>query len=408
MATVSALEIRLRAHHAKCQTAEARIMSGKNNAQGPPNKKTYVDSATGRKVNDYIPKFISSTPWYYANDALKIDSKSRKRRTDDELYEEITNKANDRLKHQRLNPDADIIPNNEPRPGLGINDEFKVVAVAEDQDFEKKIEESSRRKKIREWKKKGRCENCGGKHPKSECLEKPHSVLYAYRGKNDRTGTADKTECFVKEDTDKWDTKRDRWRGIDIDEEYAKVAENLKKKEEKVLHDFKQNNADSTDAAQSGEGKEEPNDTDILIKAMMKNNPLAQDPLNPTISRVLDEKPRYLEVIKTGEQLRYNPKSRVYKDLKEGYLNERGQFIPYLTGEAAEFEKMKKFARTVQSEQKKKWVEDRDSVHAVTEKQYATEISPTTAMLKMKEKEERDKIVREAKRKELLEKYGAL
>lgn len=386
---------------------ERKAMSGKNSTQGPPNKKTYVDSATGRKVNDYIPRFISSTPWYYANEALQVDSKSRKRRTDDELYAEITNKSNDRLKHQRLNPGGQIVPNNEPRPGLGIKDEFKVIADTEEAELKKERADSSRRKKIREWKKKGRCENCGGKHLKSECLEKPHKVSCIYR-ETEKGAKRENKGFFVKEDTDNWDAKRDRWRGIDIDEQYAEVVENLRKKEEKVLKDFKDNDNDIATANKSDDNQKETADTDILIKAVMKNNPLAQDPANPIVSRSLDEKPRYLEVIKTGQELRYNPKSRVYKDLKEGYLNERGQFIPYLTGEAAEFEKMKKFTRTIQSQQKKKWVEDREGVHAVTEKEYATEISPTTAMLKMKEKEEKDKVIREAKRKELLEKYGAL
>ncbi|KAG0671503.1 mRNA splicing protein [Pichia californica] len=390
-------------------------MSGKKPAQsGPPNKKTYVDSSTGRKINDYIPKFISTTPWYYSNNSLKIDSQSRKRKTDDELYKELTDKSNDRLKHQRLNPGEKIIPNNEARKGLGINDEFDVIIDNDDNDneeninkekknFDEMISKESWRKKVREWKKRGRCENCGGKHSKSECLEKPHTISFIYRNDNEKDNKKNNNKTIlVKKDTNDWDEKRDRWRGIDINEEYSEIMKNLKKKEEKLLKDFKEDEKDeiSKDNLPADE-------TEILIKAVMKNNPLAQDPSDSTFSRSLAEKPRYLEVIKTGEELRYNPKSRVYKDLKEGYLNERGQFIPYLTGEAAEFEKMKKFTRSVQSVQKKKWVDDKESIYSVTNKEYATEISPTTAMLKMKEKEDSDNIIREAKRKELLEKYGA-
>lgn len=382
-------------------------MSGKRqqNAQktGPPNKKTYVDSVTGRKVNDYIPKFISSTPWYYNNESLTVDSKTRKRKTDDELYREISDKSNDRLKHQRLNPDNnEIMPNNEPKIGSGIVDEFEVIKDNEDfQETEKKNQISLKRK-IREWKKKGRCENCGGKHSKIECFEKPHAVSFIYRNDNDKDGEKKIKEngtILVKKDTDAWDTKRDRWRGIDMDEEYSEIVNNLKKKEQKVLDKYLENSDNPDDTKNS----------ETIIKAILKDNPLALSSDDSTvITRSLDEKPRYLEVIKTGEELRYNPKSRVYKDLSQGYLNERGQFIPYLTGEAAEFEKMKKFTRSIQVKQKKKWDNDKESTETVTNKDFSASISPTTAMLKLKEKESNDEMIKETKRKELLKKYGAL
>lgn len=411
-------------------------MTGKKPTQtGPPNKRTYVDSTTGRKVNDYIPKFISSTPWYYSNEALSVDSRSRKRKTDDELYKEIKDKSTDRLKHQRLNPGAQIIPNNEARRGLGINDEFDVIVDIpyedEDKGKESKIrklnaqQKNSIRRKMREWKKKGRCENCGGKHSKADCLEKPHSLSHLYE--NGGNIEAERKEHLVKRDTDDWDTKRDRWRGVEMDEEYDGIVENLKRKEEEVLKKYLEKNPNSSEIAsveatdkhvESGssdstappEGKSErEKETDTLIKAITDKNPLALDPTDTTvITRSLGAKPRYLEVIKTGEELRYNPKSRVYKDLKEGYLNERNQFIPFLTGEAAEFEKLKKFNRTIQQKQRKKWVEDKEGTKKVTATEFATEISPTSAMLKLKEKEEQDRLVREAKKRELLEKYGAL
>jgi hypothetical protein len=377
--------------------------NNKQQQQGPPNKKTYIDSATGRKVNDYIPKFISNTPWYYSNEELQQDSTSRKRKTDDELFREITDRSHDRLKHQRLNPGSKITPNNEPRIGSGIIDEFNVINDNDNQEEtdEKEVKKNqiSMRKKIREWKKKGRCENCGGKHSKSECFERPHSVSYIYRDDIQNTQGDNRTKTIlVKKDTEEWDIKRDRWRGVDMNEEYTEIVNNLKKKEKQIVDKYLEKNENSNIK-----------DTDTLIKAVMENNPLAKDPNDDTIiSRSLDEKPRYLEVIKTGEELRYNPKSRVYKDLTEGYLNERGQFIPYLTGEAAEFEKMKKFSRSIQHSQKRKWDKDRDGVEKVTDKDYTTEVSPTTAMLKLKEKEEKDAIIKEAKRKELLEKYGAL
>ncbi|GMM45205.1 mRNA splicing protein [Pichia kluyveri] len=385
--------------------------------QGPPNKRTYVDSTTGKKVNDYIPKFISSTPWYYNNDALQVDANSRKRKTDDENYKEIKDKSNDRLKHQRLNPESnEIIKNNEPRRGLGIVDEFKVVDDTVDNDnintnnnvtVNDDAKNSKLRKKIRDWKKKGRCENCGGKHLKIDCLEKPHNISYIYRTESNNNSKSQTNHILVKADTDDWDVKRDRWRGIDMDDEYDGIVDNLKKKEEKLLNEYKGSNKDANDANDTNDTKNE--NKSLLIEAITSNTSFAIDPNDKSITtRSLGEKPRYLETIKTGEELRYNPKSRVYKDLNEGYLNERGQFIPYLTGEAAEFEKLKKFNRTIQTKQKQKWENDKEGKESVADKSYATEISPTSAMLKLKEKEEKDALIREAKRKELLEKYGAL
>lgn len=396
-------------------------MSGKGNQKlqkdGPPNKRTYVDSATGRKVNDYIPKFISATPWYYNNDSLQVDSNSRKRKTDDEAYREIKDKTNDRLKHQRLNPNAtgEIVKNNEPRRGLGIDDKVEIVNNDEEENDQNSVdterlsskEKTLIRRKIKEWKKKGRCENCGGKHSKKDCLEKPHGVSYIYRKENKNKNSQD--SIMIKADTEEWDIKRDRWRGIDMDEEYDGIVHNLKKKEEKLLNEFKSVNENTPMPSLDESNEEKKDDKSLLIKAITSNSSFAIDPNDKSITtRSLGEKPRYLETIKTGEELRYNPKSRVYKDLKEGYLNERGQFIPYLTGEAAEFEKLKKFNRTIQNKQNKKWIDDKEGTESFTDKTYATEISPTSAMLKLKEKEEKDAIIREAKRKELLEKYGAL
>lgn len=388
-------------------------MSGRKQApSGPPNKRTYVDSATGRKVNDYIPKFISSTPWYYSNEALSIDSRSRKRKTEDELYKEIKDKSNDRLKHQRLNPGGEIIPNNEARRGLGINDEFESL-IDNDSSLPKinNKEQNTFRKRVKMWKKKGLCENCGGKHSKMDCLEKPHSLSYLYDDKkassaNDKHDEQQK-EILIMKETQEWDAKRDRWRGVDMDAEYDDIVQNLKKKEQNAVEKYLL--AKETTKEESEIDKDVDDETQKLIKAVTADNPLAIRSTDTDVTtRSLDAKPRYLEVIKTGEELRYNPKSRVYKDLKEGYLNERNQFIPFLTGEAAEFEKLKKFNRTIQQKQKKKWVENNDGTKTVTATEFATEISPTTAMLKMKEKEEQDKIIKEAKKKELLEKYGAL
>lgn len=52
-------------------------MSSKNPQQNqkqqqPSNKKTYFNS-DGKRVNDYIPNFISNQPWYYSANPLNVD-----------------------------------------------------------------------------------------------------------------------------------------------------------------------------------------------------------------------------------------------------------------------------------------------------------------------------------------------
>lgn len=361
-------------------------MSNNSKSQmGSTNKRTYVDSETGRKVNDYIPAYISSKPWYYNNNeqALQVDSNTRKRKTEDEMYKELSDKKQDRFKHQRIDPANKEIAKNLPTPGAGINDYLEELQETTPALIFKS--ENNQRKNRRLWLKNGLCENCGGKHKKVECLEKPHKEKFV-----DRQGNKS-SKILTKKETSQWDVKRDRWRDIDLNEEYDGIVENLKRKEEKALQ--KLGNREGDD------------EKDLIVEAITKENPLAIKDTEDIKGRDLADKPRYLEVIKTGEELRYNPKSRVYKDLNKGYLNERGQFIPYLTGEAAEFEKMKKFTKAVQNEHLKKKKEKGDTDSAITDKRYSAIMSPTTTMLKLKEKNKKEQIVKSAKEKELMEKY---
>lgn len=352
-------------------------LMNKSTKQANPVGKRVLTDKEGNSVNDYIPGFIANAPWYTSSTPLETDSNIRKRKTDEEAINEISD--TNRLKHQRIHPEKEIVPNNAPKKGLGINDSFKKIVSDHQPNLDKKQREKLKRK-VREWKKKGKCENCGGNHKKIECLEQINN-----------------STIYVRDDNlQNYDETRDNWHGYDNEKDYSKVVDELKKKEIAAVENYKKSHQSTLPTE---EGKE-----DITIQAILDNSKFKAQ--GDYVGRSLDEKPRYLEVIKTGEELRYNPKSRVYKDLKEGYLNERGQFIPHLTGEAAEFEKLKKFTRSIQATQKVKAEEDQSGKTCVTDTKFSTEFNPTEAAAKLKEKEASDALIREQKRKELFSKYG--
>ena len=80
--------------------------------------------------------------------------------------------------------------------------------------------------------------------------------------------------------------------------------------------------------------------------------------------------------------------------------------MPYLNGEAAQFEKMKTFTHGVQKNREEKW--ENGEIESVTDLHFAAEASPTAVMLAAKKKEKEVSEMREKRRKELLLKYGAL
>ncbi|ODV83288.1 hypothetical protein CANARDRAFT_30065 [[Candida] arabinofermentans NRRL YB-2248] len=394
---------------------------GHGHGHGQVKKPTY--DANGKRINDYIPNFIASKPWYYESESLSIDSNSRKRKTEEEIAEE-NSKIKDRLKHQRLNQDSDeILKNNEPRKGLGIVDEFDIIKDEKEKPI---VKHKKVKVKIRNG--SGGCENCGSlKHTKRDCLEKPRKVSYKYRDEkdnndDDNSNNDNDDSIYLKKDSEDWDIKRDRWHGYDSIKDYDKQLEIMKSKELEQLQRLDNNEQESLDEDELEEMRELGliNDNDIkkekivqnIINNNVANNPLANQQGSKISARSLDEKARYLEVIKTGEELRFNPKSRVYKDLKEGYLNDRGQFVRYLNGEAEEFEKLKIFARGVQDERKEMIENDNNNNNnteiPLADVNYTAEVSPTGLMLAMKEKEKNDELLRAAKRKELLKKYGAI
>lgn len=388
--------------------------------------------ASGNRINDYVPAYITKRPWYYNSEALKDNSNSRKRNLIEELEKETTK---ERFKHQRIDPDAEILPNNLPKKGKGIVDHVETAKTLEDQSGVSKEKEmtggsieKNRKQPFRSHiQSSGKviCKNCGSRrHRTRDCLEKPKKIRFKFRT-HSNGGQTNADGFLVRMDTNNYDEKRDRWHGYDPSKDYSGQLEQMEQKaktlEDKYKSDLENQEDHKTNTFEEDEIEEmldlglvddveelrrKNSDDKGSSTLLMQHNPLALDNGARVPVRSLDDKPQYLKVIKTGEELRFNPKSRVYKDLKKGYLNGRGQFVPYLNGEAAQFEKMKTFTHGVQKNREEKW--ENGEIESVTDLHFAAEASPTAVMLAAKKKEKEVSEMREKRRKELLLKYGAL
>ncbi|KAG7859298.1 hypothetical protein KL939_002198 [Ogataea angusta] len=338
----------------------------------PEDDSKYDD--TGKPVTDYIPNYISSKPWYYEEDALKVDSNLRRKRAAEPA-------SVDKLRHQRLDPDAEFVPNSEPRKGAGIEDEYDFVT-----------EEAKRRRKLLN---KGGCDNCGSsKHSKKDCLEKPRKISFKYRREEPKSRSGEVLR--VKKDTQDWETKRDRWHGFNNEEDYE---EHLK-----TMREIEQKRTEQTAAQADEYDEDELAEMEELgiVEAVANSKTMTASGKNiPT--RALDEKAKYLEGVGITEQEETIEKTAI-KDNKAKFLSEEGEFVRQEFGEAEEFEKQKRFSNTKQT---------KDSEIVVSEeplagRKFVAETSPPAEVPKLKEEENEKELVRETKRRQLLEKYGAL
>ncbi|KAH3665736.1 hypothetical protein OGAPHI_003924 [Ogataea philodendri] len=313
----------------------------------------------GKPLNDYIPNYISNKPWYYEGDALKVDSNIRKRRKGEPV-------SVDALKHHKLDPDAEFVPNNEPRRGQGIDDRYDIV-----------VEDPKKRRRLAF---KGGCDNCGStKHTKKDCLEKPRKVIHRFR--KDDVKTHSEQALRVKKVTDDWETKRDQWHGYDSQRDYDEHLKQMKLQEQKRAEQEEQNKGDY-DEDELAEMEE----LGILDAMLNSKSTTANGASIP--SRALDEKAKYLEGISGVEQTEVDAKSQVYKDGKDKYLDEAGEFV-------REFEETYEIRRPEQEISKVERAGDTSKF----EEDDSGEVESAKAELEAQ---------REAKRRQLLEKYGAL
>ncbi len=408
-------------------------MSQKNSRDAAEHKIKY--DASGNRINDYVPAYITKRPWYYDSNALKENSNARKRNIIEEFEKETTK---ERFKHQRIDPDAEILPNNLPKKGKGIVDHFEASVRKKEEQLDTLEDDKQEDVKgfVGELRNQSlslrrratgrvKCKNCGSTtHHTRDCLEKPKRIKFKYR-KHYIKERNNSERFLVRTDTTNYDEKKDRWHGYDPEEDYNSQLEQMEQKANKLEEKYKTSSESQQDNLQNTFEDDEieemldlglVNDAKELMRKinsekgsstlLMQHNPLALEEGSRVPVRSMDDKPQYLKVIKTGEELRFNPKSRVYKDLKKGYLNGRGQFVPYLNGEAEQFERMKTFTHGVQKDREEKW--ENGEIESVTDMHYAAEASPTAVMLAAKKKEKEVNDLREKRRKELLSKYGAI
>lgn len=246
------------------------------------------------KENEHIPKYIKNQPWY---------------------YKEAAGKDEDYLVHHRQTKKGtlDIDNNAEPKLGPGIQDEFETVSLRKDNH-------------------KPSCLNCGSSdHSRRDCLERPKKML---RLENEKVVVKRKSPQAID-----WDAKQDRWFGY-TGKEYDDVIKNWRVTNEK---------------SKPKELQEEDWDTDEEIELMKlglyKDNmgALKQDDSRNTklkaSVRLREDKAAYLDDVNSSE-LKYDPKSRVYKSAELGFIdNDSHMFHRHLTGEAQELQNLNRFSR---------------------------------------------------------------
>lgn len=213
-----------------------------------------------------------------------------------------------------------------------------------------------------------------------------------------------------------WDSKRDRWHGYSSQEwdNLVKNWDTIKSKKQKVQNDTIDEDSDDTDY------ELELIELGLSTKDIKSN--LKEDPLEKTI-RDRQDVPAYILNITSNanNKISYDPKSRISVDPTRGFLNDRNQFVRYLTGEAKNLEDVQKFAwdqnREYEEIKQRELLEKKLSysmAHQVSEEEsiipvdldLSLEASPTLMMLKTKQLKEKNDKLKEQRKANLINKYG--
>lgn len=236
----------------------------------------------GNEINPFIPKFISSTPWY-------------------------VEQSDDYLHHQRSTKET-FEPEWYDRGKKKEDDDSKA---------------SQKPVKFR----KGACKNCGAMtHGHKDCMERPRKVGAKY------SGVDIQPDEDLKNIRTTWESKRDRWNGYDAGE-YQKVVQNFEtvekqraqEAEEERLRQIREGNTPTTGASLAGAEKEE--DAKLTTRTL----------------RTREDKASYLTDLREDAAV-FNPKSRTLRTDEDGKLNERGLFERKLTDLAEDHNELRELA----------------------------------------------------------------
>lgn len=299
-----------------------------NNNRNNQRKKKPVN----KKENEHIPRYIKSQPWFYNDD-------KKKRNPEGEFKEDEKEEDKDYLIHHRQTKKGnalDIDNNAEPKVGVGILDTFQEVIISK---FKEKFTEGKNNKL---------CQNCGSVgHLQRDCLERPKKIR-----KNEvdpftvSTKTGRSTDGVVisvrdGENNGDWDAKQDRWFGYS-GKEYEQV---LKKWEDDKLDNGNKNN---------NEKREWDTDEEIELTKLglykddvgeLKMDDSNNSELTRASVRLREDKASYLNDVHSSE-IKYDPKSRIYKSDDLGTVDEKtNMFRRHLTGEGLQLTELNKFVR---------------------------------------------------------------
>ncbi|OLL22086.1 Pre-mRNA-splicing factor SLU7 [Neolecta irregularis DAH-3] len=173
---------------------------------------------------------------------------------------------------------------------------------------------------------KGACENCGANtHKAKDCLGRPRKLGAKWSGKDIQPDEVIQNVDLT------WNAKRDRWNGYDpsehktIVEEYERMEELRKQLEEK------------------GEAEQETEEKFAEVSEALGQ---AYDPSSRIMTRNLRMREDTARYLMASDNANYDPKTRTMhgdvKTVNQGTPEEG--FVRGSTGEAADFDKLQKFA----------------------------------------------------------------
>ncbi|WBW73890.1 splicing factor Slu7 [Schizosaccharomyces osmophilus] len=263
---------------------------------GPSMRELKVQNRRSRPMdnpgadNPYIPKFISTAPWY-AQDEQAVE----------------------RLAHQRLGKKEP------PSGGRSSVEESWYVRGKRAGPAATKY-------------RKGACENCGAmSHKLKDCMERPRKRGARWTGKDI------KADELIQDVDVSWDAKRDRWNGFDASD-YKKVIDRYEKID---ALQKKHNTTENQTEEISESGKNTPSST----KEEESNGGTNSGVTTPSL-RMREDVVGYLRTDNKG--LQYEPKSRSMRDTTGSHLlsdsiNGSG-FTKASGGDKDDFEKLQTFA----------------------------------------------------------------